>query len=149
LLGIVLKNNRGFTLIETVVIVAVISILVTIAAPSFVNTIENTKARKVTDFIVQLVNYAKSEALSKNKDIYMTINSGSICLSSTAAYACDVRQDPIQIGASVVILDADANQEIIFNSVYGLPDTSATISVTTSSRTKSIAMNILGFIVVN
>lgn len=136
-------------MVETVVVVAVISIMATIAAPSFVDSIESTKARKATDFIVQLLNYAKSEAMNKNKDIYMTITNGSACLSSTTAYTCDLRNDSIQTGVTVTITDTDNNQEITFSGIYGAPNTSATINVATASRSKSVALNILGFITVN
>lgn len=145
-----MKKIKGFTLVETVITVAIISILATIAAPSFVKTIEATKARKVSDFVVQLVNYAKSDALNKNKNVYMTIAAGSVCLSYTQksiiGHACDVRSDAIQEGTVISLLDTDGNHEIIFDGIYGIPNTAATIKVETSSSVKNIFMTILGFV---
>lgn len=141
---------KGVTLVESMVTVSVISILVTIAAPNFVTTIESTKARKAADLIAQVVTYAKSESLNKNKNVYLTINNGSLCLSHTSkitnGHTCDVRSDALQSGTSINLSDSDNNQEIVFDGVYGLPDTNATITAVVDSKSKTVAITMLGFI---
>jgi prepilin-type N-terminal cleavage/methylation domain-containing protein len=149
MLGVVMKPERGFTLVEVMVTISVLGILAALAAPSFVNTIEKTKSRKMSDFVVQLVNYAKTEALNKNKDVYMTVAGNSICISSTTSHSCDIRNDPIQIGVAVAINDADSNYELKFDKIYGLPDTISTITVRSNTSVKAISVNILGIIKVD
>lgn len=144
-----MKPVKGFTLVEVMITVSVLGVLAALAAPSFVNSIEKTRSRKMSDFVVQLVNFAKTEALSKNKDVYMAVAGGSICLSSDVARSCNIRNDPIQSGVAVAINDADSNQEIKFDKIYGLPDTISTITVTSNTSVKTISLNILGIITVN
>jgi len=144
-----MKSVRGFTLVEVMIAISVLGILAALAAPSFVNTIEKTKSRKMSDFVVQLVNYSKAEALNKNKNVYMTVANNAICVSSNVIHSCDIRNDPIQSGVVVVINDADLNHELIFNKIYGLPDTTSTITVTSNTSVKAISVNILGIVAVN
>ena len=143
-------KQKGFTLIETMITVAVIAVLATLAAPSFVNTINQTNARKSSDFVAQMINYAKSEALNKNKDVYLSISNTAICLSSTAlvtiGHTCDIRTDALQAGATVT----NSLSEIKFDKVYGLPPPSnPVITVKYKDILKTITLNILGIITVS
>lgn len=63
-----LKNSKGFTLVEMLIVVAIIAILIAIAIPSFNNSLE--KAREAAD--IANIRNAYSEAmvdyLSEGKD---------------------------------------------------------------------------------
>lgn len=142
-------REKGFTLVEAMIAIAVLGVLVALAAPSFVSTIETTKARKTSDTVLQMIHYAKSEALNKNKDVFLTVKNNAICLSWTTAHGCEIRSDPIQNGATVSINDTDTNQVIKFTPVHGIPDTTATIAITANSASKTITLNILGIATVS
>lgn len=144
-----MKNTHGFTLIETMIIIAVLGILASLAIPSFISTIEQTKARKTADFMVELINYAKSEALNKNVEVYFTVANNTACTSKTVAHGCEVRSDPIEKGVTVTITDSDGNGELIFDGIHGIPNTPATISVTANASTKNISLNLLGMATVS
>ena len=123
-----MKNNLGYTLAELIVAVAVLCVLAAIAAPSYKSTIDSTKVTSTSDLISQLIGFTESEAVNKNRDIYLSIQTGSsqtVCLSYTQASAsghvCDVRSEPIVSGVTVSMADSTGTTltEISFSGVTG------------------------------
>lgn len=71
------KNNKGFTLMEMLIVVAIIAILVAIAIPSFTTQLE--KAREAAD--IANIRSAYAEAMVK----YLDGNEGEATASTTPA----------------------------------------------------------------
>lgn len=61
------KRQQGFTLIELLVVLAVAAILLSIAAPSFMNIIANNRVSSAANEMVVALNLAKSEAVKTGK----------------------------------------------------------------------------------
>jgi len=61
-----IKNQKGFTLIELMVTVAVAIILLGVGIPLFDTMLANNRAITQTNMFVTALNLAKSEAVSKN-----------------------------------------------------------------------------------
>lgn len=61
-----LKPERGFTLVELIVAMAVLAILLTLAAPNFSRWIRNTKIRTAAESIQTGLHAARAEALKRN-----------------------------------------------------------------------------------
>lgn len=59
------RENSGFTLIEVMVTITVLAIMLAIAAPSFVNLIENSRVRTQADTLLTAINLARSEAVKQ------------------------------------------------------------------------------------
>lgn len=68
------KQNSGFTLIEMIVTVSIVSILASIAAPNFRTMLENNRTTAGTNEFVSALLLARSEALKRRNNI-------SICTS--------------------------------------------------------------------
>lgn len=67
---LILKNmSRGFTLIELMVSIAILSILLTLAAPSFKETIANHRVKAAATDLHMSMLKARSEAISRNTDV--------------------------------------------------------------------------------
>lgn len=75
------KNNHGFTLIELIVTVAVISIVAITAGPNLGNFIERNKIITQTNNFVGSLSIARSEAAKRS-------NTVSVCIGNTAQDAC-------------------------------------------------------------
>ena len=71
-----LKNSKGFTLMEMLIVVAIIAILVAIAIPTFTNQME--KAREATDMANIRAAYAEvmTSALTGTEDNDVTCTAG-------------------------------------------------------------------------
>lgn len=60
-------QERGFTLIELFITLAVLSILLTLGVPSFAKQIQNTRTKTAALALLDAVNHARTLAVSNNK----------------------------------------------------------------------------------
>jgi len=147
-----MKTSNGFTLIEVIVVIMVVAILVAIAMPSYLSTMQSTQVRKTTDLLVQSIDLVKSEALNKNTDTYLSVQSGDICLSTTAVasagHTCDIRLESIVNNVAISLSNASGPvTEIRFSHIYGTPSPiSVNFSISNSSSTQTASINILGIV---
>lgn len=75
-------HNKGFTLIEMMVTVAIMAIVATIAAPSFVDMIRNNRVTTAANDVLSAMQLARSEAIRQRRPI--TVCAGAdACTDST------------------------------------------------------------------
>lgn len=72
-----MSGNRGFTLIELMVTIAVIAILAMIAAPSMSNVLAKQKLNSTTRELVNTLTSARSQAALLRREVTVTLNSTS------------------------------------------------------------------------
>ncbi len=65
------RKVRGFTLIELVITITILVILVTIAAPSFVDTLDKRRLINATQAVSAHIQLARSIALVRNQEIQL------------------------------------------------------------------------------
>jgi type IV fimbrial biogenesis protein FimT len=70
-------RGSGFTLVELMVTVAVVVLLITLAAPSFTQLIGLQRLRSVNAELVTALQYARSEAVARNRSIQFQMGSSS------------------------------------------------------------------------
>lgn len=93
------KETNGFTLIELLVTIAVASILITVAVPSFRTLLQNNRMTTHVNELLSDVNFARSEAIKRRSNI-------TIC-SSTTGTSCtggNWRDGRLIMDASAVVL---------------------------------------------
>lgn len=71
------NTQRGFTIIELMVVVAVLAIVATVAVPSFQQIIENNRLATEANRLFSAMSYARSEAVRVGDDVSMTATSGA------------------------------------------------------------------------
>ena len=72
------SSNYGFTVIELMLVVAVLAITLTVAVPSMQRTIHGSQLRSQTNRLMSAINLARSEAIANNTIV-------SLCPSSYAS----------------------------------------------------------------
>lgn len=101
-----IKLSKGFTLIELMIVIAIASILMTLAVPSFSLMINNSKVTSATNEFIGSLNLARSEALKRSNNV-------SLCMSANTAYSACL--SPVPDGTSytekgwIVFSDCNAN----------------------------------------
>lgn len=97
------KSSRGLTIIELMIVVAIIAVILSLAAPSFKRTIELQRVRGVHDQAITDLQFARSEAVRTGSFVSFRIlpQSGSdiACYiiykdPTPAAAVCDCRAAP-------------------------------------------------------
>lgn len=71
-------RDRGFSLVETMVVVAIVAIVSAIAAPSFVEMIRNNRLSAATSALQSSLNLARSEAIKRGSDARVTVAANGI-----------------------------------------------------------------------
>lgn len=142
-------GNRGFTLVELVVTMLVVVILVTIGGPSFSATLEQMRVRKTAEFLEQLINTARSEALRRNTNVYLGVSGSTFCLGTASPCNGDIHTDNIASSIIVTVTPSSASASLPFDNFRGLPSTGVEYSIASGATTRTVSVNILGLVKVS
>ncbi|PPC79544.1 MAG: type II secretion system protein GspH [Methylotenera sp.] len=122
-------RHSGFSMIELMIAVAVVSVLATFALPSYRIWIENTRIRNAAESINTGLQKARVEALKRNADIKFQLGVGAEwtigCVNATADCPDPIETKVVKDGASSSI------------SVTATPVGSATLVFTSLGRVRS------------
>ncbi len=77
-----LKNKKGFTIVELVIVIAVIAILAAVLIPTFSNIVSKAKESEA----MQSAKNAYTDWLAEDKDHVMGLNSQNLCIKSGDYY---------------------------------------------------------------
>jgi type IV fimbrial biogenesis protein FimT len=78
-MGVIQMKTKynGFTLLELMVTIAVASVLVGLAAPTFTDLIKSSQLTTTNNLVVTNLNFARSEAVKRSSKILVTLNSAT------------------------------------------------------------------------
>ena len=69
-----MHRDKGFTLVELMIAISVITLLITVAVPSFNATIMKVRGSSIADSLITALHFARSEALSRNQRVTICAN---------------------------------------------------------------------------
>jgi type IV fimbrial biogenesis protein FimT len=78
------RLQRGFTIIELVVTIALVAILLRLAIPSFTTWIRNTQMRSVAEALQNGIRSAQSEAVRRNRQVVFALTNDEPALNANA-----------------------------------------------------------------
>lgn len=108
---------RGFTLLELVITIAVISVLFSVAAPSFSNISERDKMTRLANDLHGFMIQAKSEAVFRNKDLWAHISVPTDPVSS-GEWSISLTDSSTPGGASILFFSGKPYRDINFDPDY-------------------------------
>ena len=143
-----MKQSRGFSLIELMVVVAIVAILAIIGLPSYAIWVQNTAIRNATESVLNGLQLARSEAVARNTNIDFVVNA-----NSGWTFGCATVQEPAcpaviqaktategSAGTVVTINNAAIADTVRFGNFGALADNGgAAISIDIDSTTLSAA----------
>jgi type IV fimbrial biogenesis protein FimT len=144
------QSERGFTLIELMVVVTIFAIGAALAVPSFATLLANYRVRSGSEAIINGLNLARAEAIRRNSPVSFTLNAaGSGWTVAQVAPAADIqtRTNNESPGAAAGSSNASLTVAFLPN---GLVDTAAAprleqITVTSAvAGTETRQINIFG-----
>lgn len=95
---VLLKNPRGFTLIEVIVVVAVIGILALMSGPLFFSFLKAQQLRGASEQVRTLLNQARQLAIARNTSYTVVVETANkrlrFCTDTACAAAVNVWKGP-------------------------------------------------------
>ena len=142
-----MKTKNGFTLIELMVVLAVLAIIVTVAVPNMSSFLDTNKLRGVTGQFYSDVQYARSESITRNRNISVSVTSNgndTWCYGISTNTGCDCTiTDPgnasactLPISATNVLKVGQSNE---FTGVRLLSPAGTNQTIATFDPTRGIA----------
>lgn len=118
------RSERGLTLIELMITIAVLAVGLSLAAPSFTMQVSNYRVRAAAESMLNGLNYARTEAVRRNRPVSFTLSvsgSGWSVDQVNPAETLQTRADGETAGLTVV--STSTSRAVTFTST-GLVDTS-------------------------
>lgn len=156
-----LKAQKGFSLIELLVTIAIIAIIAAIAVPSYQDTIERNRLKETLQLVKSDIQLARGEAIKRSESVTFSTTSGaagawclgsiastascdcSVTVSSAAGY-CDVKRIS---GAEYDKTSITTSANFTFEPRRGTT-TSTQLTVTTDNHSAQLDINAAGRVLV-
>ncbi len=137
-----MKNNKGFTIMEMMMVIAIIGIMSAIGGPSFLEWRNNSNLSGAALTLKGDLEWAKSLAMRNNADIDVTFDAAS------SSYSISIPTIPDKIRRLNGITVTGAGM-ITFNNRKTAPVNNGTVTFTGTSSSRNISVNRIGRVSIN
>ncbi len=149
-----MHTRKGFTLIEILIVIAILAVLVTIIVSTFSLFNKNEAIKKDTETVVEVLQQARSQTLSSKNGSQYGVHFGTskITLFTGATYSAGASTNSDTTLAStdtiVTVTLTGGGNDIVFTRLTGETAQNGTVVVSspTSSRTKTVTIYKTGVI---
>jgi type IV fimbrial biogenesis protein FimT len=120
------RTSTGFSLVELLMTIVVLSILVALGMPSFVQLLRNAEIRNAGEAITNGLQKARAEAVSRNTNVQLVLGTGSNWTVSVVNPASTIESRTSSEGSQHVTITAVATDLVTaattatFNNLGGL-----------------------------
>lgn len=151
-------SRRGITVIELLLILAVLAIIISIVIPQFSKTRENQVLKNTIEDVLSTFNKARSYTLSSlNSSEYgvrfeanrVIIFTGTIFDEADSSNQVINIISPANISNVTLNGASGSSGEMYFNRLYGVPSKTGTITISTTNYLKIITISNTGAASVN
>ena len=106
------KNNKGFSLVELIVVIAIMAVLMVVLAPAMLRYVEKTRVQKDNSALGEVTS-AVSTALADER-VYAEAKGGDITITidGTASPVVDYTYANSASGAATTLLEDEVNKTI-------------------------------------
>ena len=139
--------EQGFTLIELMIALAVLAIIISLAAPSFVTMIQNNRATGATNDLIASLQLARTEAIKSNGAALLQSINGTSDWGDGHRIGVDLNSDGDILDANELLRNVDAPHssisitsadnavsEITYNGTGGVTSASTTTFTIDTTR---------------
>lgn len=151
------KSNTGFSLIELMVVVAILATLVTIAAPSFSSIINNNRIDSTWRNVHDSMQFARSEAVKRNGKIEVCVANADqdACAADTTDWSSgwlvvhgrgSADFEVLKVGEPIPGIEVGGPSGTVEYLGMGAPKTSYAFTVTGRDKTKNLCVRSNGSI---
>ncbi|WP_373941485.1 GspH/FimT family pseudopilin [Vibrio chagasii] len=110
--------TRGFTLLELLITVSVLSILIATAAPSFSSVTQSVKMQRLAGELNGFLIQAKSESVKRNQDLWVHFSTAKNEVQSTGDWTVWLKPTEDLTGETLLQLSGGAFRDVSFSHNY-------------------------------